>query len=145
MILISELQAPISFSESQNKKEPQASTVILTIMPGVNDLQGEKEEHYEWAKKIDTFQELLEAEKFILVVNKGEKEGEPGTPVESLPTDLGKLDTKMATSLVKATVIVDILNGWKRKEKRQALLTAIDAQIKLMRDFEKHAADLVAG
>lgn len=143
-IVINKTAAPHTFARSANKKEASASMELLTLYPGANDLQGDKEKSLEWAREIPDYKEMVEAKTLVEVVEQAEKEGEKGKKLAALPQTLKDLDLTMANELVGATVDLGILNGWKRSESRQSVITALEKQIEIVKDLEKRADDAKA-
>lgn len=145
-IVINKTAAPHTFARSRDKKEPGASLETLTLFPGANDLQGDKEKALEWVKELPDYKEMLEAKTLVEVVEKDQegadgKPGAKGKKLAALPATLKDLDPTMANELVGATVDMAVLSGWKRGESRQVVITVIDKQIEIVKDLEKRAAE----
>lgn len=141
-IIINTLAAPHTFCMSPNKKEPTASMELLVLQPGINELSTDDDEaKLKWAKDLKDFQEMVENEQLIEVMEL-DKEGVEHS-LKSLSEKLEGLDVPMACKLVGACVKTDVLSNWGRNERRSKVKEAIDKQLVVIRDYEKRAATLI--
>jgi hypothetical protein len=89
----------------------------LTLNPGVNSVD---KAAWDDAAKSTLFKHYIENDELVLIT------GKDGKAVET--SDLAGLNEKDAKKVVASTLHQDLLDGWKKGEKRAGVLQAIEAQ-----------------
>lgn len=117
-----------------NKRAQIFGNHLMTLIPGVNEVDGKVWEEFRKSPAIKHYIAEGEIEEMELVAGKDNVAG-------SAPFDLTALNQKDAVGLVKATFDKALLERWAEAESRKGVLDALEKQMDALKLAPKDETD----